>query len=545
MLSGAIPCRRYVKKAVERHLKDLKEGRFEFDWDKATRALQFIEKMPHTKGEWAFRKERLKLEPWQIFADASMYGWINPDDGYRRFNEGWVFVPRKNGKSAWTAAKGLYMLTSDGEYGAEVYAMATSEKQAIEVFLPSWLMAKRTKPLVDKYGIELSGSVKNPTGIYLANGSKFERLIGDPPDGSMPHFFIIDEYHEHRDDRGYDTGITGMGARSQPMLYGITTAGFSIDSPAYTKQVELESMLDGDYQMDTVFALLHGMDDEDDWKDVETAKKANPNYGVSVKEKFIHSQLEKAYQSPAKADVYKAKHLNKWVQSKNAFFDADKFRLRERRPFDMSVFKGGCEVSFDLSDRRDMTAWSAGILIDDVFYTRTWFYLPEVALELVPEHLKKRYEQWRDMGYLTIAGGQSVDYGVMLKDFYNFMISYGVNKCSYDSKQSPFLNAALSDMRVKHGFYPGGGKGFSVPMRNLEIRIHEASVVTDGNPVLNWQCGNVIPSRVGAENIFPMKKSYNAKIDGMVTTLSVLGMALGIDIKEQQTTTSISYDFID
>src|SRR5690606_4766887 len=158
-----------------------------------------------------------------------IFGWLRKDDGLRRFRRAMLLVPRKNGKSAWAAAIGLYMLLHDGEFGAEVYSGATTEKQAWEVFNPAKLMAARNEPLKQKYGLTVNASNLH----VLANGSKFEPLIGKPGDGSSPSCAIIDEYHEHDTDDLLGTMQTGMGARQQPLLLVITTAGWNVAGPCY------------------------------------------------------------------------------------------------------------------------------------------------------------------------------------------------------------------------------------------------------------------------------------------------------------------------
>ena len=145
----------------------------------------------------------------------------------------------KRGKSALSAPVGLYCFAADNEFGAEVYSGATTEKQAWEVFRPARLMAKRTPALLDHYGIEVNASNLN----IPADGARFEPLIGNPGDGQSPSCAIVDEYHEHDSDDLYTTMITGMGARRQPLMWVITTAGYNIDGPCYDKRREVLEML--------------------------------------------------------------------------------------------------------------------------------------------------------------------------------------------------------------------------------------------------------------------------------------------------------------
>lgn len=164
-----------------------------------------------------------------------------------------LLVPRKNGKSALAAAIGLYMLVADGEHGAEVYSGATSEKQAWEVFRPAKLMAQRSPALLSHFGLTV-----NAKNLHvLGNGSRFEPIIGTPGDGASPSCAIVDEYHEHPTDVLYSTMETGMGAREQPLMLVITTAGDNIAGPCYSMQQEAQAMLEGTRPDDEMFALIY------------------------------------------------------------------------------------------------------------------------------------------------------------------------------------------------------------------------------------------------------------------------------------------------
>ena len=159
VIAGKIPACKWIKLLCKKHLAELKASKaadfpYSFDPAKAERVAKFLQLLPHTKGKWAGKKELVKLEPWQIFSVCIPFGWVRKKDGTRRFRTILVFVPRKNGKSIIGGGVGLYMLTADGEFGAEVYSGATTEKQAWEVFRPAKLMVERTPALSAKYGVD-------------------------------------------------------------------------------------------------------------------------------------------------------------------------------------------------------------------------------------------------------------------------------------------------------------------------------------------------------------------------------------------------------
>lgn len=239
VVRGKIVACQFVIQACQRHLDDLmaeksKSFRYRFDKDLAERAAKFIQLLPHTKGEWAFKRMPITLEPWQLFVICCAFGWVNKGSRLRRFREVYTEIPRKNGKSAISAGVALYCFACDNEFGAEVYSGATTEKQAWEVFRPARLMCKRTPMLTEAFGIEVNASNMNRP----EDGARFEPLIGNPGDGSSPHCAVVDEYHEHATDALYTTMLTGMGARRQPLMWAITTAGYNIEGPCYDKRRE-------------------------------------------------------------------------------------------------------------------------------------------------------------------------------------------------------------------------------------------------------------------------------------------------------------------
>lgn len=277
VVRGKIVACQFVIQACQRHLDDLmaeksKSFRYRFDKDLAERAAKFIQLLPHTKGEWAFKRMPITLEPWQLFVICCAFGWVNKGIRLRRFREVYTEIPRKNGKSAISAGVALYCFACDNEFGAEVYSGATTEKQAWEVFRPARLMCKRTPMLTEAFGIEVNASNMNRP----EDGARFEPLIGNPGDGSSPHCAVVDEYHEHATDALYTTMLTGMGARRQPLMWAITTAGYNIEGPCYDKRREVIEMLNGSVPNDELFGIIYTVDEGDDWADPQVLEKANP-----------------------------------------------------------------------------------------------------------------------------------------------------------------------------------------------------------------------------------------------------------------------------
>jgi phage terminase large subunit-like protein len=218
---------------------------YRFDDAKAHRVCRFIEKLPHVKGKWAVPRRgesnNFMLQPWQIWIVCCIFGWVDKVTGFRRFNEAYIEVPRKNGKSMLAAAIGLVMLVMDNEHGAEVYSGATKEKQAKEVFRPAQLMVKRTPAIQRFFNIEVNAKSLTRED----DGARFEPVVGNPGDGSSPSCAILDEVHEMKTPVLRETMVQGMGAREQALLLQITTAGTSTEGPCYLVRTECISVLGG------------------------------------------------------------------------------------------------------------------------------------------------------------------------------------------------------------------------------------------------------------------------------------------------------------
>lgn len=517
--------------AAKRYIADLDRAEgdwlYRYDAAKAARACQFIELLPHTKGKWAAKRETIKLEDWQLFFICNIFGWVLKDTGHRRYRQAYLRVPRKNGKSAIAAGIGLYMLVADGEAGAEVYSGATSEKQAWEVFGPARLMASRTPALVRRAGLTVNASNLH----IMANGSKFEPIIGKPGDGASPSCAIVDEYHEHPTDELVDTMITGMGAREQPLMLIITTAGSSTGGPCYAYDQDAMSVLAGTVERDELFALIYGLDKEDDWTTEAALIKANPNYGVSVSSDFLKARLAEALTFPRKAAIYKTKHLDEWVTAGSPYFDAFAWAaLAEPIDIDQLVAEGwDCYGGLDLASKKDLTSKVLLFARIDADGNREWrvvsrFWVPESQAN---DPKAVRYREWAEAGYLTLTSGNVIDEPLIEEEIVDLARQAGTRDMGYDPWGSRSLCQRLQD---EYGLtvteVPQTTKNLSEPMKTVDAAITAGRIRHDGNPVMSWCMGNVCAKEDKNENVFPYKERPEAKIDGAAALLNAVARAL-------------------
>ncbi|MBW2645114.1 MAG: terminase large subunit [Deltaproteobacteria bacterium] len=540
--SGKIPAGPYVIAACQRHLDDLeraktKEFPYKFDKEKANKRCAFSEKLHHVKGKWA--GQRLKLEPYQIFKRCCIWGWVKKSDGLRRFNTVLILEPRKNGKSVTGADTGLYMLAADGEKGAEVYSGATSEKQALEVFRPAWQMANRNKDLRDHFDLSLSGNPRNPTSIYrLSDMSRFEPLIGKPGFGSSPHCAIIDEYHEHKTSEQFDNMNTGMGAREQPMMFVISTAGTDTSSPCYDLYLQAIKVLEKTIEDETFFAILFTISPDDDFKDFEVWKKANPNYGVSINKDYLHRKYNEAMTDVSKQNINLCMHLNQWRNAGKAWMNMVKWEACKDESLKLEDFKGQtCYVAFDLASKIDISSLVlifehqrkiSGVYVNGyVVFAR--HYLPEETIQLAGN---EHYDKWEKGGYITSTPGARTDFKYIEDDLKEINANHPIFELAFDPKEATYLvNNVMDWLGAERCIEITQGPALmSEPMKETEGLIYDNKLWHAGDPVLTWMMGNVV-QRQGRNTgpvkyYYPTKQKNENKIDGVVAMIMGIGRAL-------------------
>ena len=483
--------------------------------------------MPHTKGKWAAKQERLVFQPWQHFIECNLFGWVHKETGLRRFREAYEEEPRKNGKSARLAARGTYLFCADGEAGAEVYSGATTEKQAYEVYRPAFQMVLKSPGLRSRYGIEQSGNPKNPGPMYITDDmSKFETIIGKPGDGSSPHGALIDEYHEHDTDHMVDAMQTGMGAREQPLLSIITTAGSNLGGPCYEKRKDIIRILEGQVQDETVFGIIYGIDEDDAWDDPESLIKANPNYGISVFPDFLLAQLSQARRSASKQNAYRTKHLNQWVGARTAWMNMLAWQ-RQKRAFDLSEMRGRpCWIGVDLASKKDVAALVMLFDLGAEYVCIPRFYVPESALE---ENAK--YRDFATAGDLIVTPGEQTDTEFIENDLLEIASKVSIESVAFDDWQANDIMTRLQKTSLKEKIivFNQTVRNMSEPMKEVEARVISRKLWHDGNTVMTWMMGNVSARVDAKENIYPRKDNESdplCKIDGVVGLIMAMGRAL-------------------
>lgn len=532
VVEGRIPACKWVKLACKRAIDDLyrEDGQFYFDPGAAEKACSFIELLPHTKGKWAAQRQKITLEGFQCFFVSMIFGWKRSIDDKRRFRKALLLLPRKNGKSLLAAGIGLYMFCADGEFGAEVYSGATNEKQAWEVFKPALLMAKNSPALTRYYGVSAMTSNMHK----LSDGAKFEPVIGKPGDGASPSCAIVDEYHEHDTDVMLSTMETGMGAREQPLLLVITTAGDNLSGPCYSMQKDLEKVLEGVTHNDEFFGVVYTVDPDVDWVSDAALRMANPNYDVSVFGSFLQSMQKEAIQNPRKVGVFKTKHLNVWVQAKDAYFNIQKWLESTRPQITLEDFHNQpVIIGIDLASKIDIAAKRylfrldeckcemATMLQDDGYKYASFgkYYLPSATISLGEN---EHYQGWALEGKLSETDGSMIDYITVRDDILDDRESFQLLEVAFDPHQAMQMMSELTAEGIATVEVRPLVMNFSDPMKEIDGLIRSKAIAHNGDEVYTWMLSNVVSKRDLKDNDYPNKQRPENKIDGPVAEIMAM-----------------------
>ncbi len=526
VIRGEIIACNWVKLAAKRHLDDLKRqgsASFPFVWDtaRADRISDFVQLLPHVKGPLA--GQLIHLELWQHFILRSIFGWINKRTGQRRFRRVYIEVPRGNAKSTISSGVGLYMLAADDEGGAEIYAAATTKDQAKIVMRDAQQMGRKAEAYRDHFGVEVTAHAV----VQQSTGSRFLAVSSDEGtlDGFNVHLAIIDELHAHKTRGVYDVMETGIGKRTQSLLWAISTAGSNRSGICYEVRTYLTKVLQGIAKDEAFFGIIYTIDDGDQWNDPASWEKANPNWGVSVQPDVIAGLAAKAMQMPAAQANFQTKHLDVWVAADQAWMDMRAWDRCADSSLAIEDFEGeDCIAGLDLASKVDLAA-NVKIfrrVIDDVehFYSFGRYYLPEAA---VLEARNSQYQGWEIEGRLITTPGDVLDFDRVRQDLIDDNGRFQLIEIAYDPWQALQLAQQLQAEGATVIEYRNTVANFSAPMKELQALVLQGRWHHDGDPVMTWAASNVVCHTDAKDNIYPRKERPENKIDPIVAAIMALG----------------------
>jgi phage terminase large subunit-like protein len=515
-------------------------GDCSFDTKAATRALEFFPIfLSHVKGPKGRKKEPFELELWQQAIIANIFGWKRPDKT-RRFREAFIYVPKKNGKTPMTAGIVLFGLLCDNEPGAEIYSAAGDREQAKLIY--HWVkgMIRANKELRKRCRIYINSVVEIDPEHKVETGSFYKPISAEAKtkEGYNSHIVVVDELHVQPNRLLVDNLETSTAARDQPLIVYITTADFAGPSICNEKYDVACKVRDNIIPDSELLPVIYEADKKDDWKKESTWKKANPNYGVSVRKEYIKAKCKKAINNPPFENTFKRLHLNiqtetavRWMPMEQWDECSDKMTFAQAAKYE-------CFGAMDLSAVEDFTCYARLFRVPDGrFAIFPKFYIPKETIRMRENRRDKvPISLWVRDGFITVCPGRVVQYDFIKKDFEDDYEKLKFKELAFDRWNFEALRQQIVNEGVPEDKTAPFGQGFasmSAPTKELLKLVLEGRIIHNGNPVLRWMISNVTVDQDPAGNIKPNKEKSGERIDGAVASIMALGRAITVPPKKK------------
>jgi phage terminase large subunit-like protein len=441
---------------------------------------------------------------------------------------GEAMVPTHNSTEA--AGAGLLGLIGDKEPGADVYAAATRREQARIIFDEAKSMVRRSPELLSLLSVFKLNMSMNSTA------SKFEPLSADERtlDGLNPHLVLVDELHKHRTRAVLDVLDTALGARRNPLIWIITTAGDDNPESVYAAENAYAiQVLEGTVEDDTYFAAIYTLDKDDRWDDPTAWIKANPNLGVSVKLADLRRQALKASRSPPALNAFKRLRLNVRTSSASRAIDMAVWARNNGGPFDPAEMQGRrFYAGLDISAKIDLTAWVK--LFPPQDGEIRWrivprFWMPADTVEAKSDRDRVQYQRWIDAGLIEATEGNVVDQAEIEAAVLEDCRLHECLSCAYDPWNATALAVKLTGLGVPMIEFVQGSRSYTAPTKELEAMLLQDRLDHGGNEVLAWMAASMMVLTDRNENRMPSKKHSVGRIDGMTSLIMAIGRSMAED----------------
>jgi phage terminase large subunit-like protein len=518
--SGEIIVGNWIKLAYDYLASLLDSGVVFFNAKKANKAIQFVEEFcHHCEG----RTDLLKLELWQKAILSAIFGIVD-ERGLRVFREIFIVVGRKNGKTLFASAIIAYMAYLDGEYGAKIFCVAPKLKQAMLVYSNFFEMIKKEPELGDL-------AKKRRSDIYIADtNTSIEPLpfASKKSDGYNPHLVVNDELASWAGDGGlkqYEVMKSALGARRQPLILNISTAGYLNDG-IYDELIKRSTaVLKGGSNETRLLPFLYIVDDPAKWNVMSELEKSNPNMRVSVQPDFYCEEIAIALNSHSKKAEFLTKYCNVKQNSSVAWLDYITVANASDDTLTLADFRNTyCVGGIDLSETTDLTAAAVVIERDGKLYSFTQFFMCANRFEVAAADDRIPYDIFRKNGNLTISGENYINHRDVFKWFVSLIDNYNIRplKIGYDRAM---IKNIIDDMKA-YGFHMDDvwqGENLTPVIWEFEGILKDGKFIIANNNLLKAHFLNVaLKQNLETRRVRPVKIEQRARIDGFVANIDAM-----------------------
>ncbi|MDY3993535.1 MAG: terminase large subunit [Evtepia sp.] len=518
--TGEIVAGKWIKLLYDKIVTGLRDGLFYFDDRKANKAIRFIETFcHHCEG----RDDLITLELWQKSTVCLMFGIVD-GDGLRIFREVFLVMGRKNGKSLFASACIAYMVYLDGEYGAKIYCLAPKLEQAAIVYDNFHKMIVREPELAEL-------AKKRRSDIYLEDTNSSVKPLAfnaKKSDGFNPHMTVCDEIASWPAEQGrkqYEVMKSALGARKQPMILSISTAGYVNDGPYDEIMTRSTAVLLGNSEERRLLPILYIVDDPKKWDDIEELKKSNPNMGVSVKEDFFLEEIAIAKNSLSKRAEFLTKYCNIKQSSTQAWVPYEVIDAVTQEDYTLEDFRSSyCVGGIDLSQTTDLTACCVVIEKGGKLYTFAKFFMPRNKIEELQQREGVPYQLYVTAGLIQPSGDNFVDYPDCFEWFKMLVEEYEILplQVGYDRYSAQYLVQQME----QYGFHMDDVyQGFNLTpvLHEIDGLLRDETLQLGKNNLLKSHFLNTAVNQdAETRKIRPVKIDPRTHIDGFVAVVDAL-----------------------
>ena len=480
--------------------------------------------------------------PWQQKIIRELFGRMRADDPTRRaYRTCYIEIPRKNGKSELAAALALYGLIGDGVKGAEVYSAAADREQASLVFNVAAQMVRNDPMLDAEQGGRLKIIDSQKRIVDVKTGSFYRAISAEAysKHGFNASMVIYDELHAAPNRDLWDVLTTSMGARSEPLVIAITTAGYDRHSICWEQHDYATKILSGVVTDPTFYPVIYAAPDDADWTDEKVWRKANPALEDFRDIDDMRMLAHRAKEIPALQNTFRRLYLNQWTEQSERWIDMAAWdacagpvgwkQLRDSMRGRVSV------AGLDLSSRVDLTAL---VLLfegnDGERVVVPFFWVPEEGAMKRARTDRVPYDQWIRDGAIFPTPGAVVDQGVIRSDLLRLANEYGIREIAFDPWNATKLTVELAGDGLNVVELRQGFPSLSGPTKDLGAMVMSRTLRHGGHPVLRWMASNMVVRQDPNGNIVPDKSKVTERIDGIVALIMAVKSAQSPVTKEPE-----------